>query len=452
MFANLSEKFTGIIRSLTGQGRLTNENIQESLDAVRTALLEADVALPVIKIFLDDVQAKALGQEVLQSIRPGDAFIKIVYDELVKIMGESNVPLNLQVQPPAVIMMAGLQGCGKTTTVAKLANFLKTRHKKSVLVTSLDIYRPAAIEQLQVLAGEINVNYFPSKTSDDPVKIAKNAIEQAKKQFIDVVILDTAGRLHIDQEMMDEIQRIYKEILPIETILVVDSMTGQDAVNIAETFTKSLPLTGVILTKTDGDARGGAALAMRAITKQPIKFIGSGEKIDALEPFYPDRIAQRILGMGDILTLVEEAERKVDQEKAKKLAKKFQKGMAFDFEDFLMQLQQMRNMGGVTSLLSKLPGMGGIGNLAQAKNTINDQMFVKMEAIINSMTPRERHFPAFIKGSNKQRIARGSGTQVQDINRLMKQFEQMQKMMQRFKGSKMMNMMKQMQGVFPPIG
>jgi len=446
MFSNLSERLTGVVKNLMGQGRLTKENIQESLSTIRTALLEADVALPVIKTFLDEVQAKAIGQEVLQSIRPGDAFIKVVYDELVKILGEGNTALNTRAQPPVVIMLVGLQGCGKTTTVAKLAHWLKTTQKKSALLTSLDIYRPAAIEQLQTLAQQVGASYFPSSIHDDPVKIAKAAIAQAKNQFLDSVIIDTAGRLHIDQKMMDEIKRIHHEIQPTETLLVVDSMMGQDAVNTAKVFMETVPLTGIVLTKTDGDARGGAALAMHVVTGQPIKFIGSGEKIDALEPFHPDRIASRILGMGDILTLVEDAHHKVDHEKAKKLAKKFQKGKAFDFEDFLTQLQQMRNMGGASTILSKLPGLG---NIARAKTMINDQTFIKMEAIINSMTPRERHFPAFIKGSNKQRIARGSGTQVQDVNRLIKQFEQMQKMMQRFKGAKMMNMMKLMQGALP---
>ncbi|MEI8054491.1 MAG: signal recognition particle protein [bacterium] len=446
MFSNLSEHLTGIVKSLMGQGRLTKENIQESLSTIRTALLEADVALPVIKTFLDGVQAKAIGQEVLQSIRPGEAFIKVVYDELVKILGEGSAALNLHTRPPVVIMLVGLQGCGKTTTVAKLANWLKTTQKKSALLTSLDVYRPAAIEQLQVLAQQVGASYFPSSVHDDPVEIAKAAIAQAKNQFRDSVIIDTAGRLHIDQKMMEEIKRIHHEIQPTETLFVVDSMMGQDAVNAAKVFMETVPLTGIILTKTDGDARGGAALAIHVVTGQPIKFIGSGEKIDAFEPFHPDRIASRILGMGDVLTLVEDAHRRVDHEKAKKLAKKFQKGKAFDFEDFLTQLQQMRNMGGASAILSKLPGLGAV---AQAKTAVNDQTFVKMEAIINSMTLRERHFPAFIKGSNKQRIARGSGTQVQDVSRLIKQFEQMQKMMQRLKGAKMMNMMKQMQGALP---
>lgn len=446
MFNNLSGRLTGIIKNIMGQGRITKENIQESLDAIRSALLEADVALPVIKTFLEHVQDKALGQEVLSSLKPGEAFVKAVYDELVKIMGEGESGLNFKTQAPAIIMIAGLQGSGKTTTAAKLANWLKTTQKKSVLLVSLDIYRPAAIEQLRVLAEQIGVNHFPSHIDQDPVQIAKDAINHAKKQFIDAVIVDTAGRLHIDKEMMDEVKRIHDAINPIETLLVVDSMMGQDAVNVATEFSQTVPLTGSILTKADGDARGGAALSMNIVTKKPIKFVGTGEKIDALEPFYPDRIASRILGMGDILTLVEEVHRKIDHEKAQAFAKKVQKGKTFDFEDFLMQLQQMRNMGGANSLLSKLPGLG---NMERAKELVNDQAFTKMEAIINSMTLRERRFPAFIKGSNKQRIARGSGTQVQDVNKLIKQFEQMQKMMQRFSGSKMMNMVKKLQGSMP---
>ena len=446
MFNNLSERLTGIVRNLTGRGRLTEENIKESLNDVRTALLEADVSLPVIKAFLENVQTQAIGQEVLTSLRPGDALIKVVYDELVTTLGENCATLNLQTQPPAVIMMVGLQGSGKTTTIAKLAHWLKTTQKKSVLLASADIYRPAAIEQLKVLAGQVDVNYFATDSNANPIEIAKAAINQAKKQFIDTVIIDTAGRLHIDHKMMEEIKHIHHEIQPIETLLVVDSMMGQDAVNIAKTFSATIPLTGIILTKTDGDARGGAALAMRFITNKPIKFIGTGEKFDALEPFYPDRIASRILGMGDILTLVEEAQRKVDHEKVKKLAKKFQKGKAFDLEDFRTQLQQMRNMGGVSNIASKLPGLGNLSQMPQASSALNDKTFIKMEAIINSMTPRERHFPAFIKGSNKQRIACGSGTKVPDINQLLKRFEQMQKMMLRLKSSKIQKMMKLLQG------
>lgn len=443
MFSNLSERLTNIVKNLTGRGRLTEENIKEALQDVRQALLEADVALSVIDSFLEQVQKKAIGQEVLGNLRPGDALVKVVYDELVTTLGEKSAPINLQTQPPAVIIVAGLQGSGKTTTIAKLAHWLKTTYKKSVLVTSVDIHRPAAMQQLQILSEQINTAYFAGNPQNDPVTIAEEAIKFAQTKLFDVVIIDTAGRIHIDDAMMTELKNIHHVIRPIETLLVVDSMTGQDAVNIAKTFASTVPLTGIILTKTDGDARGGAALAMKFITKQPIKFIGTGEKIDALEIFHPERIASRILGMGDILTLVEEVHQKVDHEKAKKLAKKFQKGKAFDLEDFRTQLQQMRNMGGMSNLLTKLPGLG---NVSQINNMVNDKTLITMEVIINSMTPKERHFPAFIKGSHKQRIAKGSGTQIQDINRLLKQFEQMQKMLQRFKGSKMQNMLKYLQG------
>ncbi|MDR1057172.1 MAG: signal recognition particle protein [Coxiellaceae bacterium] len=442
MFNNLSERLTNIVRNLTGRGRLTEENIKESLDNVKTALLEADVALSIVDTFLANIKTKAMGQKVVASLRPGDALVKIVYDELISTLGE-HTPLNLQASPPVIIMVVGLQGSGKTTTIAKLAYWLKTTQKKSVLLASVDIYRPAAIEQLRVLADQIAVSFFTSSPTDTPLAIAKATIDYAKNKFIDNIIIDTAGRLHIDQEMMAEIKHLYHEIRPLETLLVVDSMMGQDTINIAKTFADTIPLTGVILTKTDGDARGGAAVVMRVITNQSIKFIGTGEKIDALEPFYPDRIASRILGMGDILTLVEEAYQKVDHEKAAKLAKKSQKGKAFDLEDFRTQLQQMRKLGGMSNLISKLPGLGKV---SPTNIEANDKTLVKMEAIINSMTPRERHFPAFIKGSNKQRIAKGSGTLVQDINRLLKQFDQMQKMMQRLKGSKMQNMLKQLQG------
>ena len=446
MFYNLSERLTNTVKNLTGRGRLTPENIQIALKNVRIALLEADVALPVVKTFLDAVQVKAMGKKVSLSVRPGDALVKIVHDELSKIMGEGCVTLNFRTQPPAVIMLVGLQGCGKTTTAAKLSHWLQTTQKKSTLLASLDVYRPAAIEQLKVLAEQVTAHYFPSSTNDSPIAIAKAAIEHASKQFIASVILDTAGRLHIDQAMMDEIKNIHHAVYPIETLLVVDSMMGQDSVNTAKVFAETIPLTGIILTKTDGDARGGAALAMRVVTGQPIKFIGTGEKTAAFEPFHPERIASRILGMGDIVSLVEEVEQKIDHAKAEKLAKKLHKGKLFDLEDFLMQLQQMRNMGGVGNLLEKLPGLG---NIVGAKTMFNDDMFKKMEAIINSMTPRERRFPAFIKGSNKQRIARGSGTQVQDVNRLLKQFTQMQKKMQQLKGAKMQRMMQKLQGVLP---
>jgi signal recognition particle subunit SRP54 len=442
MFNNLSDKLTNTIKSLAGRGRLTEENIQETLRAIRVTLLEADVALPVIKQFIEDIREKVIGQKVIHSLKPGETLVKIVRDELINIMGSIHEDINLQTEPPAIILMAGLQGSGKTTTVAKLAYLIKEHKKKKVLIASTDIYRPAALEQLKTLATQIDVAFFATNTTEKPVNIAKEAIQEAKKKFIDVVIIDTAGRLHINSEMMDEISNIHKAINPIETLFVVDSMTGQDAANTAKAFNDILPLTGVILTKADGDARGGAALSVRMITGKPIKFIGVGEKIDALEPFHPDRIVSRILGMGDILTLVEETEQKVDQQKAKKLAKKLAKGKGFDLQDFKDQLQQLKNMGGISKLLGKLPGMGMLPKAA--KNMVNEKMFTKMEAIINSMTSKERHFPAIIKGSRKRRIAAGSGTEVPDINRLLKQFTQMQKMMKRLKGGKMMNNMQDM--------
>ncbi|OGT09004.1 MAG: signal recognition particle protein [Gammaproteobacteria bacterium GWE2_37_16] len=440
MFKNLSSRLTQTIRDLTGRGRLTEENIKETLSQVRIALLEADVALPVVKQFTDEIQVKAIGQEVMQSLRPGEVLIKFINDELIKTLGESNVGLNLQTQPPAVIMVVGLQGSGKTTTIAKLANWLKESQKKKVLLASADVYRPAAIDQLQTLAKQIDVPFYLSDVKDKPINIAIQAIKAAKSQLAEIVLIDTAGRLHIDEEMMTELVDMQKAINPIETLLVVDSMAGQDAANIAKTFNEKLALTGIILTKTDGDARGGAALSMRFLTDKPIKFIGTGEKIHALEPFYPERIASRILDMGDIVSLVEEVQQKVDHEKAEKLTKKLFKGKTFDLQDFKEQLQQMRSMGGIQSLISKLPGIGQLPSTA--KDMINDKLFVKMEAIINSMTPRERRFPALIKGSHKRRLAAGSGTDIQDINRLLKQFEQMQKMMKRLKGGKLMNMMR----------
>ncbi|MBA2654153.1 MAG: signal recognition particle protein [Gammaproteobacteria bacterium] len=447
MFSSLSERLAQTIKNLTGQGRLTEKNIGDTLRDVRMALLEADVALPVVKEFIDSLQQKALGQQVLQSLTPGDTLVKLVNDELTNILGKDSAPLNLQTQPPAVILVAGLQGSGKTTTVAKLANWLKQEHKKSVLVTSVDIYRPAAIAQLETLAKQIDVHYFPSSANENPVTIAKEAVAKAKIQFIDVVIIDSAGRLHIDQEMMNEIRQVHQAVDPIETLFVVDSMTGQDAANTAKAFNEALPLTGVVLTKTDGDARGGAALSIRQITGKPIKFIGVGEKVDALEMFHPERIASRILGMGDILSLVEEAQRKVDKVHAEKMEKKLKKGKSFDLEDFKNQLQQMRNMGGITSLLGKIPGMGQLP--AAAKNSIDEKMFVKMEAIINSMTSKERRFPALIKGSHKRRISLGSGTEIQDINRLLKQFMQMQKMMKKLKGGGMVKMMQRLKNIMP---
>lgn len=451
MFSNLSERLTRVIKNLSGKGRLTEENIKETLRDIRMALLEADVALPVVKDFIDDIQTKAIGVEVMDSLTPGQALIKLVHTELVKLMGNACDSLNLQIEPPAVILMAGLQGSGKTTTAAKLALWLQNTQKKSVLVTSVDIYRPAAIQQLETLATQINATFFPSETNQNPVTIAQNAIQAAKNKLIDVVIIDTAGRLHIDDEMMVEIKKLHAAINPIETLFVVDSMTGQDAANTAQAFNQALPLTGVILTKTDGDARGGAALSIRQITGKPIKFLGIGEKIDALEPFHPDRVASRILGMGDILTLVEEAERNLDKSKAEKLAKKMKKGKPFDLEDFRDQLRQISNMGGVMGIMSKLPGISSLPQAA--KDKINDKSFVEIESIINSMTPKERRFPAIINGSRKRRIAMGSGTDIQAVNRLLKQFTIMQKMMKKF--AKKGGLMKLMRGLpmkMPPGG
>jgi signal recognition particle subunit SRP54 len=447
MFQNLTDRLTTTIRNLRGQGRLSEDNIKDALREVRMALLEADVALPVVKEFIDKVRARAVGQEVLQSLTPGQALVKIVNDELVSIMGEACDELNLNAQPPAVILMAGLQGSGKTTSTAKLARWLKERKKKSVLVASCDIYRPAAIDQLQTLAGEVGAEFFPSTVDQRPVDIANTALDYARKHHLDAVIVDTAGRLHIDNEMMDEIQQVHAAIDPVETLFVVDSMTGQDAANTARAFSDALPLTGVVLTKTDGDARGGAALSIRSITGKPIKFLGIGEKIEALEPFHPDRVASRILGMGDVLSLVEEAERKVDKDKAAKLANKLQKGKRFDLSDFHDQLEQMMGMGGLGSLIDKLPGVSQLPQ--NVRDQVNDRDMHRMLAIIRSMTPKERRFPDIIKGARRRRIAAGSGTQVQDVNRLLKQFNQMQKMMKKMSKGGMKNMLRGMKGRMP---
>jgi signal recognition particle subunit SRP54 len=447
MFQNLTDRLAGTIKNLRGQGRLSEDNIKDTLREVRMALLEADVALPVVKEFTEKVRERAVGQEVMQSLSPGQALVKIVNEELVSLMGEACDELNLNVQPPAVVLMAGLQGSGKTTSTAKLARWLKERKKKSVLVASCDVYRPAAIEQLQTLSHEVGAEFFPSSSNQDPVAIAAAALDQARKQHLDVVIIDTAGRLHIDKEMMDEIQRVHAAVNPVETLFVVDSMTGQDAANTARAFHDALPLSGVVLTKTDGDARGGAALSIRAITGKPIKFLGIGEKTDALEPFHPDRVASRILGMGDVLSLVEEAERKVDKTKAEKLAKKLHKGKRFDLDDFHDQLEQMMGMGGLGSLIDKLPGVGQLPQ--NVREQVNDRDMHRMLAIIRSMTPKERHFPDIIKGSRRRRIAAGSGTQVQDVNRLLKQFTQMQKMMKKMSKGGMKNMMRGLKGRMP---
>ena len=443
MFENLSGRFSRIVQQLRGHARLTEDNVAATMRDVRMALLEADVALPVVQAFIERVESKALGREVSASLTPGQAVVKIVQHELVQLMGEQQSSLNLSVPPPAVILMAGLQGAGKTTTVAKLGKWCRDKHNKSVVVTSCDVYRPAALEQLRVLAHENELEYFPADPQQQPVSIAETALKHARSRFADVLIVDSAGRLHIDEEMMAEIQRIHEVLNPSDTLFLVDSMMGQDAVNAAQAFNDALDLTGVILTKADGDARGGAALSVRHITGKPILFLGTGEKSSELSPFHPDRIASRILGMGDMLSLIEEVEEKTDQEKAKKIARKLKKGKGFDLDDFRDQVRQMQRMGGLTGLLDKMPGMqqmpAGIGD--------RERELGKIEAIINSMTPGERRFPAVINGSRKKRIASGSGTQIQDINRLLKQFNRMQKMMKKLtrKGG-MENMVRAMGG------
>jgi len=451
MFDNLTQRLTQTMQKLRGKGRLTEDSISETLREVRIALLEADVALPVVQSFIGQVKERALGQEVVSSLQPGQAFVKIVHDELVQVMGEENEALDLKSSPPVVVLLAGLQGSGKTTTTAKLAKHLSEDLKKKVMVVSCDVYRPAAIDQLKTLAEQVGVLFHPSSVTDNPVAIARQAVDDASKQFVDVLLVDTAGRLHIDADMMDEIRQLHSAVSPHETLFVVDSMTGQDAANTAQAFNEALPLTGVILTKTDGDARGGAALSVRQITGKPIKFVGTGEKTDALQPFHPERIASRILGMGDVLSLVEDVQRHVDQDKAEKLARKIKKGRGFDLEDFRSQLEQMQNMGGLGNLVEKMPGMSDIPD--QVKNRVNDKQTVSMIAIINSMTPQERSFPDVIRGSRKKRIAMGSGTQIQDINRMLKQFSQMQRMMKKFGKGGMKGMMRKlasMKGQMPP--
>jgi len=453
MFDNLSQRLTQTMQKLRGKGRLTEDSIKETLREVRIALLEADVALPVVQSFIGQVRERALGQEVISSLQPGQALVKIVHDELVRVMGEENEVLDLRASPPVVVLLAGLQGSGKTTTTAKLALHLKEQFKKKVMVVSCDVYRPAAIEQLKTLAEQVDVLFHPSSATEKPVAIAKQALDAARKQFADVLLVDTAGRLHVDADMMDEIRQLHAAVNPHETLFVVDSMTGQDAANTARAFNEALALTGVILTKTDGDARGGAALSVRQITGKPIKFVGSGEKIEALQPFHPERIASRILGMGDVLSLVEDVQRHVDQEKVEKLARKIKKGKGFDLEDFRSQLEQMQNMGGLGSLVDKMPGMGQLPD--HVKNRVNDGQTISMIAIINSMTPQERHFPDVIRGSRKKRIASGSGTKIQDINRMLKQFSQMQRMMKKFGKGGMKGMMRKMaslKGQLPPGG
>ena len=461
MFENLSDRLSDSLKKISGKASLSEANIQDTLREVRMALLEADVALPVVKDFIEQVKLRAVGQEVNRSLNPGQQFLKIVQAELEKVMGEHNESLNLAAQPPAIILMAGLQGAGKTTSVAKLSRYLSEREKKKVMVVSADVYRPAAIEQLQTLAAEVGAEFFPSDINQKPVAIVKAAIDSAKKKFVDVLIVDTAGRLHVDDEMMGEIKQVHAAANPVETLFVIDAMIGQDAVNTAKAFNEALPLTGVILTKVDGDARGGAALSVRHITGKPIKFLGVGEKTDALEPFHPERIASRILGMGDVMSVIEDVERKVDKRKAEKLAKKISKGKGFDLEDLRDQLQQMNNMGGMAGLMDKLPGMGNMAQMAQQQNVTSQ--FDQMDAIISSMTPKERRNPDILNGSRKRRITVGSGTTIQDLNRLLKQHKQMGKMMKKMKGKGMQNMMRGLGGAMgggmggpggsmPPIG
>ncbi len=442
MFDNLTERLNGTLKKLKGQSRLTESNIKDTLQEVRVALLEADVALPVVTDFLENLKIGALGQEVQNSLTPGQSMIKLVQAELIKVMGDKNESLNLNAQPPAIILMAGLQGAGKTTTVAKLGRWLQENNKKKVGVVSADVYRPAAIKQLEMLAKEVDLVFFDSDITQKPIDIALNAIEAAKRKFLDVIIVDTAGRLHIDDEMMGEIKALHAAIKPVETLFVVDSMTGQDAANTAKVFNDALPLTGIILTKADGDARGGAALSIRHITGKPIKFIGMGEKTNALEPFHPDRMASRILDMGDMLSLIEQIEQSVDKVKAEKLVQKIKKGKGFDLEDFKEQLIEMQKMGGIGSLMDKMPGMNAMP--ADVKEKMNDKLLARQIGVINSMTMKERQFPDLIKGNRKKRIADGCGQELSDVNRMLKQFIMMQKMMKKLKSGNMANMVRGM--------
>jgi signal recognition particle subunit SRP54 len=443
---NLTARLARIVKTIRGEARLTEANIQEALREVRVALLEADVALPVVRDFIAAVKDKALGAEVIGSLTPGQALVAVVHRELTRLMGESGVGLDLAAQPPAVILMAGLQGSGKTTTAAKLARLLLAQ-KKKVLLASCDVYRPAAIEQLRTVAAQVGAEFFDAQAGEQPVQIARDALEYAKTRYFDVLIVDTAGRLAIDEPMMQEVAAVHAQLRPVETLFVVDAMQGQDAVNVARVFGERLPLTGVILTKLDGDARGGAALSVRQVTGKPIKFAGTGEKLDALEPFHPERMASRVLGMGDILSLVEEAHKQVDLEQAQRVAEKIRKGKGFDLEDFKQQIQQMQKMGGLSSMLDKLPAqLAGQINPAQLQD---NRQFRRIEGIINSMTPQERVAPELIKASRKRRIAAGAGVPVQEVNRLLNQFEQMQKMMKMMKGGNLARMMRGMKGMLP---
>ena len=449
MFENLSRRLGGLFDGLRGQGRLTEDNIKDALREVRMALLEADVALPVVRDFVNQVKERSVGVEVLKSLTPGQVFIKIFQDELTALMGKENSALNLAAQPPAIVLMAGLQGAGKTTTVGKLGRLLHQRDQKKVLVVSADVYRPAAIKQLETVAQQVGVDFFPSDAGQKPLDIAAAALRQAKVGFYDVLIVDTAGRLHVDADMMDEVRQLHAALKPVETLFVVDAMTGQDAANTAQAFNEVLPLTGVVLTKADGDARGGAALSVRAITGKPIKFIGMGEKLDALEPFHPGRIASRILDMGDVVSLVEQAQRSVDTAKAQALADKVRAGKGFTLLDMRDQFEQMLNMGGIHGLMDKLPGMGRLS--ADAKAHIDDRDIRRMIAIINSMTPAERVQPDLIKGSRKRRIALGSGMPVHEVNKLLKQHRDMSDMMKKFSGGGIKKMMRALKGRVPGL-
>jgi len=445
MFESLTQRLSGTIERLRGRGRLTESNITEALREVRIALLEADVALPVVQALIQRIKVRAVGQEVLKSLTPGQALIKVVRDELTAVMGSTANELQLNVAPPAVVLMAGLQGAGKTTTVGKLAKHLKERRRKKVMVVSADVYRPAAIEQLKTLAQQVGVQFFPSEAGQAPEAIVRAAIADARKSFADVLIVDTAGRTSVDEAMMAEIKALHAAVDPVETLFVVDAMTGQDAATTAKAFGEALPLTGVVLTKTDGDARGGAALSVRYVTGKPIKFIGTGEKPDGLDVFHPDRVASRILDMGDVLSLVEQVEQQVDKDKAQKLAEKVAKGKRFDLNDMRDQLEQMQNMGGIAGLMDKLPGIGQIPDHVKAQ--VTGKEVPRMVAIINSMTLKERRNPALLNGSRRKRIAAGSGMTPADVNKLMKQYQQMEKMMAKMGRGGMKGMMRGMQGM-----
>lgn len=448
MFDNLTERLSQAARNLSGKGRLSESNIKDTLREVRIALLEADVALPVVKSFIERVRARAVGEEIGKSLTPGQALVKIIHGELVGILGSDTVPLDLKAQPPVVVLLAGLQGSGKTTTAAKLARRLIEKDKKRVMMVSVDVHRPAAILQLKTLAGDIGAEYCDSAATEKPVDIVRRALDESRRSHVDVLIVDTAGRLHVDDDMMAEVAAVHAAAAPQETLFIVDSMAGQDAVNSARAFDETLPLTGVILTKADGDAKGGVALSVREITGKPIRFIGTGEKTDALEVFHPERMASRILGMGDVLTLVEEIEGKVSRDKADKLARKLKKGKGFDLSDMRDQLEQMLNMGGMAAMLEKLPIPGNM-DPAALNDAANEQKIRHQIAIINSMTPGERRFPKTINGSRKRRIATGAGQEIQAVNRLLKQHLQMQKMMKKMSKGGLARMMR---GLPPALG